>query len=64
MMAAEESGQFVYIPAEEGGDNDPTSVDVDKPTTQSQDKPPSLPKSPKSPSSPTKTHVSDNLLIY
>ena len=59
MMAAEEAGQFVYIPAEEGGDSDPVSMDHSESSKASEDKTPaSLPKSPKSPASPVKTHVS------
>ena len=59
MVAAEEAGQFVYIPAEEGGDSDPVSVDHSESSKPSEDKTPaSLPKSPKSPASPVKTHVS------
>ena len=58
-MAAEEAGQFVYIPAEEGGDSDPVSMDHSESSKASEDKTPtSLPKSPKSPASPVKTHVS------
>ena len=59
MMAAEEAGQFVYIPAEEGGDSDPVSTDHSESSKPAEDKTPaSLPKSPKSPASPVKTHVS------
>ena len=59
MMAAEEAGQFVYIPAEEGGDSDPVLMDHSESSKPSEDKiPVSLPKSPKSPASPVKTHVS------
>ena len=58
-MAAEESGQFVYIPAEEGGDVDPAASK----DSASHDKPPaaSVPVSPPSPTkSPTsKPQVSD-----
>ena len=58
-MAAEEAGQFVYIPAEEGGDSDPVSMDHSESSKALEDKTPaSLPKSPKSPASPVKTHVS------
>ena len=59
MMAAEEAGQFVYIPAEEGGDSDPGSMDHSESSKTPEDKTSaSLPKSPKSPASPVKTHVS------
>ena len=55
-MAAEEAGQFVYVPAEEGGDTDPVAMDHSgEPTKPAGEKTPSS--LPKSPASPSKTHV-------
>ncbi len=48
MLAAEASGQFVYVPPEEGGDDDPVAMDtgdLDKPQSHDHTTPPA-PKSP------------------
>ncbi len=63
MLSAEASGNFVYVPPEEGGDDDPVAMDtsdLDKPESRDHTTPPA-PKSPAQTKSSPLPSVSKNI---